>query len=75
MDTISLLIKIPPHEIAYLNFVFESYEGVAAVRTVDPREGIVELMVSPSYREEIKEILKSLADEFPIEDLDSKTTG
>jgi hypothetical protein len=66
MDTISLLIQIPPREIAYLNFVFESYEGVAAVRTVDPRNGIVELMVSPHYEEETKEILKSLAEEFPI---------
>ena len=69
MDTISLLIQIPPHEIAYLNFVFESYEGVAAVRTVDPQNGIVELMVPPHYQEETKEILKSLAEEFPIQEL------
>jgi hypothetical protein len=69
MDTISLLIQIPPHEIAYLNFVFESYEGVAAVRTVDPREGIVELMVSPHYQEETREILMSLAEEFPIQEV------
>jgi hypothetical protein len=72
MDTISLLIQIPPHEIAYLNFVFESYEGVAAVRTVDPRKGIVELMVSPSYQEEIKEILEDLAEEFPIQEVVEK---
>jgi hypothetical protein len=74
MDTISLLIQIPPREIAYLNFVFESYEGVATVRTVDPRKGIVELMVPPHYQEEIKEILKDLAEEFPVHDLDSETT-
>jgi hypothetical protein len=69
LDTISLFIQIPPREIAYLNFVFESYEGVAAVRTVDPHEGIVELMVAPHYLEEAKEILKSLAEEFPIREL------
>jgi len=69
LDTISLLIQIPPREIAYLNFVFESYEGVAAVRTVDPHDGIVELMVSPHYQEETKEILKSLAEEFPVQEV------
>ena len=69
MDTISLLIQIPPREIAYLNFVFESYEGVAAVRTIDPHRGIVELMVSPHYQEETREILKSLTEEFPIQEL------
>ena len=66
MDTIPLLIQIPPHEIAYLTFVIESYEGVAAIRTVDPHEGIVELMVPPSYEEEIEEILKDLAHEFQL---------
>jgi hypothetical protein len=66
-DTISLFLQIPPREIAYLTFVLESYEGVAAIRTVDPRKGIVELMVSPHYQEEIKEILQDLAEEFPIE--------
>lgn len=72
MDTISLLIQIPPREIAYLNFVFESYEGVAAIRTIDPRKGIVELMVSPHYQEETRAILKSLAEEFPIQEVVGK---
>jgi hypothetical protein len=69
MDTISLFIKIPTTEIAYLNFILESYEGVAVVRTIDPREGIVEVMIPPSYQKEIKEILKDLATEFPIQEL------
>ncbi|MBN1254535.1 MAG: DUF4911 domain-containing protein [Deltaproteobacteria bacterium] len=69
MDTISILIKIPRREIAYLNFILESYEGVAVVRTVDPHEGIVEVMVPPSYQEEIKDILKDLGTEFPIQEL------
>jgi len=72
MDTTSFFIRIPPHEIAYLNFVFESYEGVAAIRTVDPREGIVELMASPHYQEEIREILKDLAEEFPVQEIVNK---
>jgi hypothetical protein len=68
MDTISLLLQIPPQEIAFLSFILESYEGVAIVRTVDPHQGLVELMVSPDYQEEIKEILKDLAQEFPIKE-------
>lgn len=66
MDTTALLIRIPPREIAYLSFVLESYEGVAAMRTIDPRSGIVEVMVPPSYEEEIEEILADLAREFPV---------
>jgi hypothetical protein len=72
MDTISLLIKIPPAEIAYLTFILESYEGVAIARTVDPLQGLVELMVSPDYQEEITEILKELGQEFPIKEVVKK---
>ena len=69
MDTISLLIQIPPEEIAFLSFVLESYEGVAIARTVDPLQGLVELMVSPDYQEEMREILKDLSQQFPIKEL------
>jgi hypothetical protein len=68
MDTISLLIQIPPEEIAFLSFILESYEGVAIARTVDPNEGLVELMVSPDYQEDMREILKDLSRQFPIKE-------
>ncbi len=68
MDTISLVIQIPPEEIAFLSFILESYEGVAIARTIDPHQGIVELMVSPDYQEEMKEILKDLSRQFPIKE-------
>jgi len=68
MDTISLFLQIPPEEIAFLSFILESYEGVAIARTVDPHKGLVELMVSPDYEEEIGEILKDLSQQFPIKE-------
>jgi len=68
MDTISLLIRIPPEEIAFLSFILESYEGVAIARTVDPLQGLMELMVSPDYQEEMREILKDLSQQFPIKE-------
>jgi hypothetical protein len=69
MDTISLFIQIPPREIAYLSFILESYEGVAVARTIDPHEGLVEVMVSPHLREELDAILTDLAQEFPIQEV------
>jgi hypothetical protein len=41
------------------------------VRTLDPHEGLVELMVPPDYQDEIGEILKDLAQEFPIQEVTS----
>lgn len=73
MDTISLLLQIPPQEIAYLSFIIESYEGVAVVRTIDPHAGLVELMSPPGCREDLDAILADLAREFPIQEVTPAT--
>ena len=75
MDTISLIIQIPPQEIAYLSFIIESYEGVAVVRTIDPRAGLVELMVSPHFQVEMDAILLDLAREFPVQNVSPTVTN
>ncbi|MGD9119948.1 MAG: DUF4911 domain-containing protein, partial [Desulfobacterales bacterium] len=28
-------------EIAFIKFIFEAYDGIAALRTIDPHEGII----------------------------------
>ncbi len=72
MDTKSLFIQIPPQQIAYLTFLFESYEGLAVVRMVDRHRGIVEIMVPPCFEDEAKEIIQDLAQEFSVAALADK---
>jgi hypothetical protein len=69
MNTIFLVIQIPPEGIAFLSFILESYEGVAIARTLDPHQGIVELMVAPDYAQEMREILQDLSRQFPIKEI------
>jgi hypothetical protein len=75
MDTIPLIIKIPPQEIAFFSFIMESYEGVAVVRTLDPQEGVVELMVSPHFQQELAAILADLDRQFPVQNLSPTVTS
>ncbi len=41
--------------------IIESYDGIAVVRTIDPRAALVELQVSPGCENLIHEILDHLA--------------
>ena len=43
MDTITYRAVIDGSQIAYLQSVIESYDGIAAVRTMDGPAGIIEL--------------------------------
>ena len=69
MDTQSRYFRLHRKDIAYFKFIIESYEGMAVVRTKDPREAIVELMVAPGWEKDMEEVLESLREEIPIEPL------
>lgn len=69
MDTYSRYFRIHRKDIAYFKFIIESHEGMAVVRTKDPREAIVELMVAPGWEEDVEEVLEGLRKEFAIENL------
>jgi hypothetical protein len=67
MDTQSKYFRLHREDIAYFKFIIESYEGMAVVRTKDPREAIVELMVAPGWEKDVEEVLEGLREEILIE--------
>jgi hypothetical protein len=75
MDTQSKFYRLPREEIAYFKFIIESYEGMAVVRTSDPHEAIVELMVAPGWEKAAEELVEALRSEIVIEPLDSSAQG
>jgi len=67
MDTHSRFFRVPREEIAYLKCIIESYEGMAVLRTRDPQEAIVELMIAPGWERDFEELIEGLREEILIE--------
>ena len=67
MDTQCRYFRIRREDIAYFKFIIESYEGMAVVRTQDPQEAIVELMVAPGWEKDVEVVLEGLREEMDIE--------
>ncbi len=67
MDTISYRAKVHRDQIGFVNSIIEGYDGIAVVRTLDPKEGILELWVSPFFEDVTTEVMKSLAEEIGLE--------
>jgi hypothetical protein len=67
MDTQSRYFRLLRKDIAYFKFIIESYEGMTVIRTKDPHEAIVELMVAPGWEKDLEEVLDGLRKEIPIE--------
>jgi len=75
METHKVLYRIPRRDIAYLRMTMESYDGMAVVRTVDPRAALVELQISPGCETFVQEILDHLTiqENIPLERIDPAT--
>ena len=68
-DTVEIYLLVPPEEIAYVKFIFESYEGVAVVRTIDRKRAVIVLMVAPDFAVEARRILEAIRSEVAWEEL------
>ena len=61
MDIVTWYYRVDPRRIVLLKSMLEGYEGLVVVRTADPKEGVVELLVSPDFTDELKQILEDLS--------------
>jgi hypothetical protein len=64
-----IYFEIPPAEIAYVKFIFESYESVGIVRTVDRKKAVIVLLAMPDFREAARAIVASLQSEVPLKEI------
>jgi len=47
-------------EIAFIKFIFEAYDGIAGLTTMDPVEGIIRLHIAAGCEEQVHRILHEL---------------
>jgi uncharacterized protein DUF4911 len=66
-DVDVLCLRLPRREIAFVKFVFESYEGIAVTRTLDRDRAVLALLVAPDFADEARRIVAALAAETGCE--------
>ena len=68
-DSIQWQIEVDKKDIAYIVSIFDGYENLAVVRTLDSSRGLIELLVSPSYLEDTRKLIDALSKEIPLRPL------
>lgn len=64
-----IYLQLNPENIAPIKFVFEAYEEVAIVRTVDRHAAVIVLLIAPDFFEDARGILASLQRDFPCTEI------
>ena len=65
-DSIQWRIEVNKKDIAYIVSIFEGYDHIAVVRTIDPSCGLIELMIAPDFLEDTRKLTEALAEEIPF---------
>ncbi len=66
MELHEIVLETPPEHIAYIKFIFESYEEVGIIRTVDRKKAVIVLLAVPDFAKIAHNILESLKQEVPL---------
>lgn len=75
MKTITEYYRVDRRRIAFLKFIFEAYEGIAVITTMDASAGIVAVRIAPGCEHEVAMLLDALKRDIRIEPADSAVQG
>jgi hypothetical protein len=62
VESIKKVFQVDRNEIAYLRVIFESYDGMAVVRTLEPWKALIEIQVAPGCMNMFHELVGDLAE-------------
>ena len=69
MKLLEIYLETLPEHIAYLKFIFESYEEVGIIRTIDRKKAIIVLLAMDDFAETARGILDSLKRDVPVREI------
>ena len=67
LKTTRLYLRIDSREISYLKLIFEAYDGIATITTIDPQAGHIVLSIAPGCARDVHTLLDALKKEILIE--------
>jgi hypothetical protein len=67
LKTIEQYYRVDRRQIAFIKFIFEAYDGIAGMRTINPTKGIIKLHVAPGCEEQVDRILQDLKKKILIQ--------
>lgn len=69
-DSINYRYEVDKKDIAYIVSVVEAYDNLAVVRTLDQGRGLIEMLISPDFIEDVDKLTENLKKEIPIRRID-----
>ena len=71
LQTIQQYYRVDRRKIAFIKFIFEAYDGIATMKTIDARKGVILFYIAPGCEQQFQKILQDLAKQILIRPLNT----
>lgn len=65
----AIYLEIAAEDIAYIKFIFEAYEEVGIIRTVEKKRAVIALLAMDDFIGAARAILAAIAKEIPLREI------
>lgn len=69
MELHDIYLELAPAHIAYVKFIFESYEEVGIIRTVDNTQAVIVLLAMTDFLDVARKVLDSIRNDIPLREI------
>ncbi len=69
MELHDIYLELAPAHIAYVKFIFESYEEVGIIRTVDNKQAVIVLLAMTDFLDVARKVLDSIRNDIPLREI------
>jgi Domain of unknown function (DUF4911) len=69
MDLHAIYLELPAEHIAYVKFIFESYDDVGIIRTIERKKAIIVLLAMDDFLDTARRILDSIKNKIPLHEI------
>jgi len=75
METSKQTYRVDRRRISFIKFVFEAYEGVAVITTLDAAAGLIRLAIAPGCETVAQEVMRDLSRSIMVEPVECGVTS
>jgi hypothetical protein len=66
-ETVKRYCRVDRRKIAFLRFIFEAYDGLAIIETLNPESGVIVFYIAPGCETDVDMILTDLKADIMME--------
>jgi len=70
LKTVKKCYRVEKDQIGFIKFIFEAYDGIAVISTLNSQESTIVFSIAPGCEDEVETIITDLSGEMLIEQIE-----